>query len=197
MPPLVAISAFVAMAAAVLWPAPARAFHALECGPNRTTFVDENTGRRRCSEPSQEAKDIALRSRLLLLEQERRTRALAQQQRQFSSDQRTRELATEQHLREAQQELARALEIAKQQQFSREHFVQTLQPALSQEQDVTLRQGLIRVEPEETRRRALARIDELRRRQIAPEQRMNLPTVELIDELRARRRQLENKQREP
>lgn len=197
MTPLLAISATTAVAAAVLWPAPAPAFHALECGPNRTAFVDESTGRGRCSERLPDAQEVLLRTRLLQLEQERRTRALASQQRQLSSDQRIRDLATQQQQREIEQELIRALELARQQQFSREHFVQTLQPALSVEQNATLRQNLNQIEPEETRRREQARANELRRRQMALEQQTNLPTVELIDELRARRRQLKNQQRQP
>ncbi len=197
MKPLLSISASAMVAAAVLWPAPVRAFHALECGPNRITIVDDTTGRRRCSERLPDAQEVFLRTRQLQLEQERRTRALAAQQRQSAADQRVRDLASEQQQRDSQQALIRELELAKQQQFSREHFVQTLQPALSVEQNTTVQQNLIRIEPEETRKRALVRANELRRRQLALEQHTNLPTVELLDELKARRRQLGNQQREP
>jgi len=197
MMPLLAISASVAVAAAVLWPVSARAFHALECSPNRTLIVDEDTGRRRCSEPSPDVQDVFLRSRQLQQDQERRTRALALQQRPPDSGQRIRELAIQRQQREAERELIEGVELAKQQQFNREQRAQALQLPLSLEQNANLQEALIRADAEDTRRRALVRSSELRRRQQAIAQRTNLPTVELIDELRVRQRQLEKQQHTP
>jgi hypothetical protein len=59
---------------------------------------------------------------------------------------------------------------------------------------VTAQESLNRVEPEDTRRRAESRLNELERRQKANMQQQALPTLELLDDLKVRGRQLRNQQ---
>jgi hypothetical protein len=192
-----AISASMIAAAALLWPAPASAFHDLPCGAFSETIVDKDTGRERCVELAPEVLEVLQRTRQLQLQQEQRTRALAQQQRPPDSGRRVRALAIEQQQIEQQQTQIESVERAKQRQLSRELNVQTAQPALSLEQSVTRQRSRSRVEPDETRRRALLRANELERRQNVLKQQVTLPTVGLESELRARRRQLEKQGSRP
>jgi len=192
------ITAAVMGGTAALSAPPAKAFHNLECASTSTTIIDEATGQRRCVRSAPLAREQFIRSRQLQQEQERRTRALLLQQREsvllreqerFASD-----LLIQRNERELQLESTVNQELARQEQFRRAHTARSSQSVFDNAQAVTAQDSLNRVEPEDTRRRAESRLNELERRQKANMQQQALPTLELLDDLKVRGRQLRNQQ---
>lgn len=190
---LAVVTAAVLAASAALGPAPAAAFHTLDCPPGRT-IVDGETGQRRCAAVVPEVQEQFLRSRQLQQEQERRRRALQLQQSQNerlqAQERRARELLLQQNQRELQQEIIARQELARQQQFQRALTEQSLQPAQENAQAVTELEVLKQLAPDEARRQAALRASELVLQQNLLRQQQALPTAELLDEIRNRRRRL-------
>lgn len=168
-------------------PAPAVAFHELECAPGRTV-IDGVTGQRRCVAAAPLAQQQSTRARQLKLEQERRSRALQLQQGrgEFVQEQErlSHDLAQQQTQRELRQETITREELARQQRFQRARTEQTLQPAFDNAQAATEQEVALRAAAEETRRQAEARASDLVLRQKLLRQRQALPTTELQDEQR-------------
>lgn len=159
-------------------PLPVEAFHELECGPFRTTIIDDETGRRTCLALSPDAQKLFLRTRKLQQEQARRTRDLLLKQRQ----------------RAKKQELITRREQNKQQQFNRSQTLRQRQPALERDQAIKLQEGLKRQEAIRTRRRELLRESDLERQRKLLEQQVKLPGADLLDSQKALKRRLEKDQ---
>ena len=158
----------------------ALAFHELDCGPFRTTIINEATGERRCLETSPEAKDQILRFRKLQQEQEKRTRELQLLQRQRAK---------------AQAQIT-IQEQSRQEQFTRRQILNQRQPSLASERSQKLQEGLLHQGREAKRRDEQALESNLLRTQNLLEQKLELPRADLLDDQKALRRRVEKDQQE-
>jgi hypothetical protein len=172
---------------AVFGPAPAAAFHDLECAPGRTV-VDGETGQRRCVTVLPLARQQFSRARTLQQEQERRGRALQLQQTRGEpvqeQDRLSRDLLQQQTQRELRQEAITRAELTRQQRFQRARTEQALQPAFDNAQAAAEQEILLRASADEARRQAEARAGDLALRQNLLQQQQALPTTGLQDEQR-------------
>ena len=181
------LAATIASWPAVLAPAPASAFHDLECPPGRAV-IDGDTGLRRCVAVPPLARQQAVRARQLLQAQDRRSRALQLQQSRGEpvqdQDRLSRDLLQQQVQRELRQKALTREELARQQRFQRARTEQVLQPAFDNVQTATEQEIQLRAAADEARRQAEARNGDLALRQKLLQQQQALPTTELQDEQR-------------
>ncbi len=169
----------------------ALAFHELDCGPFRTTIINEATGERRCLETAPGAKDQFLRFRKLQLEQEKRIRDLQLRQRQRVKAQ---EVERQQRLN-AQTQIT-IQEQNKQQRFNRRQTLNQRQSSLASERSQKVQEGLLRQDREAKRRNEQSLKSDLLHTQNLLEQKLELPRADLLDGQKALRRRVEKDQQE-
>ena len=158
--------------------APALAFHELDCGPFRTTIVNEATGERRCVETSPDAIKQFQRFRKLQDEQKKRTRDLQLLQRQRAK---------------AQAQIT-IQELNKQLQFTRRQTLNQRQSSRASERSQILQDGLLHQDQEAKRRGEQALKSNLLRQQNLLEQKMELPRADLLEDQKTLKRRIEKDQ---
>lgn len=174
-----AIAGLVVVASIAISP-PARAFHELECGPFRTTIINEATGARHCVETSPDAKDQFLRFRQLQQEQEKRVRDL-----QLRQSRRTKAQEFEQRQRANAQTQITIQERNRQRSFTRRQTQNQRRQSLAGERTQKIQDGLLRQGREAKRRNEQALESDLLRAQNLLEQRLELPRADLLDDQKA------------
>ncbi len=168
---------------------PALAFHELDCGPFRAAIVNKATGERRCVENSPAAKDQFLRFRKLQQEQKKRIHDLQLRQRQ-----RVKAQEVEQQQRATARTQITIQEQNKQQRFNRRQALNQRQSSRASERSQILQEGLLRQDRDAKRRNEQTLKSDLMRTQNLLEQRLKLPSADLLDSQKALKRRVEKDQ---